>query len=81
MKKVILTLMLLLNTSLFAAPEEISKQQAMSIATEAYPGRVLSVKRNDTVYKVKTLSDSGQVRVIVVDAKSGKILPGKESDK
>lgn len=68
------TLMLIVNSTLFAAPEEISKQQAMSIATEAYPGRVLSVKRVNNVYKVKTLSDDGKVRVILIDADSGKIL-------
>ena len=75
------TLLLLWNTSLFAAPEEISKQKAMNIATEAYPGRVLSVKRDDNVYKIKTLSDSGKVHVIVVDAISGKIISGKKSEK
>jgi len=70
------TLLLFLNSAVFAEAEEISKQQAMSIATEAYPGRVLSVKRNENVYKVKTLSNDGKVRVVVIDAKSGKILTG-----
>ncbi|MCG6937695.1 MAG: PepSY domain-containing protein [Gammaproteobacteria bacterium] len=71
-----IALLLLLATPAAAASQEISKQQAMSIATEAYPGRVLSVKRDDDVYKVKTLSEDGKVRVVVIDATSGKILSG-----
>lgn len=69
-------LVLIVNTTLFAAPEEISKQQAISIATETYPGRVLSVKLDNDIYKVKTLSDDGKVRVILIDAGSGNILTG-----
>ncbi|NOQ69975.1 MAG: hypothetical protein GQ573_07705 [Gammaproteobacteria bacterium] len=75
------TLMLLLSTSVFAIPDGISKQQAVEIATQSYPGQVLSVKRKANVYKVKTLSDSGKVRVIVIDAQSGKIESGKQTGK
>ena len=75
------TLMLLLSTSVFATPDGISKQQAVEIATQSYPGQVLSVKRKADVYKVKTLSDSGKVRVIVIDAQSGKIESGKQTGK
>jgi uncharacterized membrane protein YkoI len=75
------TLMLLLSTSVFATPDGISKQQAVEIATQSYPGQVLSVKRKANVYKVKTLSDSGKVRVIVIDAQSGKIESGKQTGK
>ena len=75
------TLMLLLSTSVFATSDGISKQQAVEIATQSYPGQVLSVKRKGNVYKVKTLSDSGKVRVIVIDAQSGKIESGKQTGK
>ncbi len=75
------TLMLLLSTSVFATPDGISKQQAVEIATQSYPGQVLSVKRKANVYKVKTLSDSGKVRVVVIDAQSGKIESGKQTGK
>lgn len=75
------TLMLLLSTSVFATSDGISKQQAVEIATQSYPGQVLSVKRKANVYKVKTLSDSGKVRVIVIDAQSGKIESGKQTGK
>ena len=70
-------LLLAASTALFAAPDEISKQQAIAIATDAYPGRVLSIKRDQDVYKVKTLSDNGEVRIIIIDASTGKILTGE----
>lgn len=75
------TLTLLLSTSVFATPDGISKQQAVEIATQSHPGQVLSVKRTANVYKVKTLSDTGKVRIIVIDAQSGKIEPGKKAGK
>ena len=64
------------NAPVLAAPDGINKQQAVNVAQQAYPGRVLSVKRKDNVYQVKTLSDSGEVRVILIDAKNGKIISG-----
>ena len=72
--------MLLLSSSVFAAAEEITQQQAVEIATQSYPGQVLSVKRKANVYKVKTLSDTGKVRIIMIDAQSGKIESGQQSD-
>ena len=71
--------MLLFNTLVYAAAEGISKQQAVNIATQSYAGRVLAVKRKANIYQVKMLSDSGKVRVIRVDAESGKIKPGSQS--
>lgn len=69
-----LVTLLMFNGPLHAAPEAIDKQQAVTIAQQTYPGRVLSVKRKDNVYQVKTLSDNGEVRVILVDAYSGKVI-------
>ena len=75
------TLTLLFNISAHAAPDGISKQQAVEIVKQQHPGRVLGVKRNANVYKVKTLSESGNVRIINVDATSGKIKSGQKSGK
>ena len=72
--------MLLFNTLVHAAPEGISKQQAVNIATQKYPGRVLAVKRKANVYQVKVLSDSGKVQVIRIDASSGKIETGSQEN-
>jgi hypothetical protein len=71
--------MLLFYMPVQAAPESISKQQAMNIATQSHAGRVLAVKLKGNVYQVKMLSDSGKVQVIRIDAKSGKINPGTQS--
>lgn len=59
-----------------AASESISKQQAVNIAQQVYPGRVLAVKREGAVYQVKTLSEDGEVRIILIDASSGKVISG-----
>lgn len=68
-----LALMLMLNLPAYAGPATISKQQAVSTAQQISPGRVLSVKLKGSVYQVKTLSASGEVRVISIDATSGKV--------
>ncbi len=70
--------MLLQNTQVLAADEGISKQQAVTIATQKHPGRVLSVKTKANDFKVKIISDDGKVQIIRIDAKSGKIKHGSE---
>ena len=72
-----LSLVLSPLTPSYAASGNISQQQAVSIAQQVYPGRILAVKREGTVYRVKTLSDNGEVRIIVVDASSGKVISGR----
>ncbi|RDH84033.1 MAG: peptidase [endosymbiont of Galathealinum brachiosum] len=71
----ILLLTLLLVTPVFAkADGNLSKQQAMSIAQQNNPGRVLAVKQSGGVYRVKILNTNGEVRVISVDVNSGKVI-------
>jgi hypothetical protein len=70
----LLSLLLITSTPLFAAPQGVSKQQAVSTAQQVHPGRVLSVKREGGVYRVKILSDSGEVRVVLVEVSSGKVV-------
>jgi uncharacterized membrane protein YkoI len=71
----LLVLLMLMSAVVHA---DIGKKQAVSIAQSVYPGRVLAVKQaqqNDTpVYRVKTLSASGDVHIIVIDAGSGKVI-------
>jgi len=76
LQTIALLMLLFITAPAHAAPEGINKQQAVSAAQQAYPGRVLSVKRKDDVYRVKTLSDSGEVRIILIDAKNGKVISG-----
>ena len=71
------TLALTLFTAAAALAESeinVSKQQAVNIAQQYYPGRVLAVKLKGSIYQVKTLNDNGEVRTISVDAESGKVL-------
>ena len=56
------------------AAEAISKQQAMNTAQQNNPGRVLSIKQSGKVYRVKILSSSGEVRIVLVNAQSGKVV-------
>lgn len=74
---IVLLFALLLVAPLPAAADNISKQQAVSIAQQVSPGRVLGVKMRGGSYRVKTLSTSGEVRIIVIDANSGKVKSGK----
>ena len=50
----------------------MSKQQAMSIAQQKNPGRVLAVKQRGNTYLVKILSANGEVRTVSVNANSKK---------
>lgn len=76
-----LALCLAFGAPAYAAPEPgtagISQQQAVGIAQSVHPGRVLSVKQKGNVYRVKSLSANGEVRIIVIDASSGNVLSGR----
>ncbi len=64
---------LLISASMFTHAGTISKQQAASSAQQAHAGRVLSIKLKQSTYQVKILNLQGQVRIIHVDANTGKI--------
>ena len=68
-----LSMLLLLATPQLALAE-VSKEEAVSTAQQVHPGRVLSVKREGSVYRVKILSESGEVRVVLVEISSGKVV-------
>ena len=74
----LISLALLLASNVQAAPPQnhngISKQQAISAAQQASPGRVLAIERDNNTYRVKMLNANGEVRIIVVDASSGELL-------
>jgi len=70
----LLTLCLGVNTPAWA---EVSRDQAAAIATQASAGRVLSIERverdGQTLWRVKLLTSQGEVRVVWIDAASGRI--------
>lgn len=57
---------------------DIGKKQAVAIAQNVHPGRVLAVKlvqqNGKPVYRVKSLSGGGDVHIIVIDAESGNVI-------
>ncbi|WP_297743821.1 PepSY domain-containing protein [Nitrosomonas sp.] len=53
---------------------EISQQQAVAIAQQHVPGRLLSVQRTTESYRVKILSHKGTVHVVTIDSRSGAVI-------
>jgi hypothetical protein len=57
---------------------DISRDDAAAVAQQASSGRVLSVDRSEAggrvVWRVKILTARGEVRVILVDAATGRML-------
>lgn len=56
-----------------AEKKEISKSQAASIAQSSFGGKVLSVSREGNSYRVKLLQESGRVKIVRVDARTGRV--------
>jgi len=74
--------MLALSAPLQAAKHKvisqgISKQQAMEIAQQRHPGRVLAIRHKGHAYRVRILNSKGDVRTIIVNAQSGKVVRRK----
>jgi len=71
--RLLLALLLLSSAPVWA---DIGRDQAAAIARQQADGRVLSVDRVDAgrraVWRVKILTARGEVRVIFVDAASGR---------
>ncbi|MBL0425230.1 PepSY domain-containing protein [Ramlibacter alkalitolerans] len=70
---------LLLCLSLLLPPAwaAVSREEAASIAQRIAPGRVLDVERglhvdNRIVWRIKVLTSAGEVRVVVLDAETGR---------
>lgn len=63
-----------------AAPAwaDISRDEAAAAAQRAASGRVLSVDKSEAnrrpVWRVKILTGQGEVRVILIDAASGRVV-------
>ena len=59
---------------MLAAPAwaELSRDDAAAVAQRMSGGRVLSVEKAGTVWRVKVVTPKGEVRVILVDAATGR---------
>ena len=79
MKHLLLTPLLVFLLFMSASAQaDIDKQEAVSIAQEVFPGRVLAVKQADAntgpVYRVKILSAAGDVHIVEIDATTGDVI-------
>ena len=57
---------------------DVGRDEAAAVAQRVASGRVLAVERADAggkpVWRVKILTDKGEVRVVVVDVASGRVV-------
>jgi len=60
---------------MLAAPAwaDVSRDDAAAAAQRASGGRVLSVEKSGSVWRVKVVTVKGEVRVILVDAATGRV--------
>ncbi|MDP3761904.1 MAG: peptidase [Ramlibacter sp.] len=60
---------------LLSAPAwaDISRDDAAAVAQRASGGRVLSVEKAGSSWRVKVVTAKGEVRVILVDAATGRV--------
>lgn len=68
----------LLVTSALPAWADVSRDEAAAVAQRVASGRVLAVERAEVggkpVWRVKILSAQGEVRIVVVDVASGRVV-------
>ena len=78
MKTLITLISALLMAIAMPAWADVSRDDAASTAQQASGGRVLSVEKTErdgrAVWRVKVLTPQGAVKVILVDAASGRTL-------
>jgi uncharacterized membrane protein YkoI len=57
---------------------ELSKQQIAELVTNQFQGKVIAINEQQqdgkTIYQVKLLTKKGRVKVIKIDADTGKII-------
>ncbi|WP_421868005.1 PepSY domain-containing protein [Motiliproteus sp.] len=77
----LLTGLLMLTTPTVQAADPIGRDRAAELVQQRYGGKVLDLQRvgsgNKMAYRVKLLQPSGRVKLILIDATSGKDLPFK----
>ena len=59
-----------------AAPAwaDVNRDDAAAVAQRVTSGRVLAIERAGPVWRVKVLTEQGEVRIILVDAASGRVV-------
>ena len=77
------TWILLLSISLLLAPMSqaapaaekpaVSKEQAINLTQQRYPGKIMKVKSEKRYYRVRVLQENGRVITVLVDNSSGQV--------
>jgi uncharacterized membrane protein YkoI len=69
---------LLFTSAALPAWADVGRDEAAAVAQRVASGRVLAVERAEVdhkpVWRVKILSAKGEVRVVIVDAVSGRVV-------
>lgn len=73
MKLYLATICAALMTLAAPAWAEVSRDDAAAAAQRVSGGRVLSVEKSGSVWRVKVVTAKGEVRVILVDAATGRV--------
>lgn len=63
-----------LFASALPAWADVGRDEAAAVAQRVASGRVLSVDRAGPVWRVKILTGQGEVRIVIVDAASGRVV-------
>lgn len=78
MKLIRFLLCALLFASALPAFADVGRDEAAAVAQRVASGRVLAVERAEVdhkpVWRVKILTAQGEVRVVIVDAASGRVV-------
>ena len=74
----IVALVLGLGVLLPAAWAAVGRDEAAALAQRKTPGRVLAVERslymdNSVVWRIQVLTPAGEVRLVVIDAETGRL--------
>lgn len=74
----LMVLIFILMSTAGLAYGEINREQAIVIAKQHHPGKVLKVQRKETrsgqFYDVKILSPQGRIKVIRINAQGGNLI-------
>ena len=53
---------------------DVNRDDAAAVAQRVTSGRVLAIERAGPVWRVKVLTAQGEVRIVLVDAASGRVV-------
>ena len=76
-KVIMLTLTFLISSLSYAStkPEKlpVSREQAVAIAQQKFPGKIVKVQSDKQQYRIRVLQSDGRVITVVVDGQSGRV--------